>query len=381
MLFGPSVSPLLHLPSVPPHIMSSPFDYTEHPHRRYDPLAGTWVLCSPHRAKRPWQGSVEALPPDNRPRYDPNDYLGPGNPRAGGKAHNPKYTDTFVFDNDYMALLPDRPEGTVGNVEKGDLLCAKAVRGRCRVVCFSPRMDVTVAEMSVPELRKVVDTWVEEYEMLGRESYINHVQIFENKGEMMGCSNPHPHGQIWASEFIPQHAERELRNLKEYKAKKGSDMLMDYIELEQRVKQSIVCETNSFLAVVPFWATWPFEILVIAKKKVASFKGFDEEMKNDLADIYRRVTCCYDNLFKTLFPYSMGIHQAPCDGEEHDEAHFHMHFFPPLLRSATVRKFMVGFEMLGEPQRDLTAEQAAKRLAACSETHFNAERKKEKNDK
>lgn len=361
--------------------MASPFDYTEHPHRRFNPLSATWVLCSPHRAKRPWQGSVEDLPPDTRPRYDPSDYLGPGNSRAGGKATNPQYESTFTFDNDFMALLPDTPHGEVGDVENGDLMVAKAVRGRCRVVCFHPRMDVTVAEMNVEDLRKVVDTWCKEYDMLGKEDYINHVQIFENKGAMMGCSNPHPHGQIWSSEFIPQHAQTELENMEKYRAKKGKDMLEEYVKLELKEEQRIVCQNDTFLAVVPFWATWPFEILVMTKKKVSSLAKFDSKMKDDLADIYRKVACRYDNLFTTLFPYSMGIHQAPTDFKEHEEAHFHIHFYPPLLRSATVRKFMVGFEMLGESQRDLTAEQAASRLAACSEVHFNHQRKSDNKEK
>lgn len=360
------------------------FDYTEHPHRRYNPLSARWVLVSPHRAKRPWQGSVEALPSDVRPAYDPKDYLGPGNLRVSGGVTNPNYDTTFVFDNDFQALLADTPVGEVGDVDKGDLLVAKAVRGKCRVVCFSPKLNKSVAEMTVDELKHVADTWVDEYATLAKMDYINHVQIFENKGEMMGCSNPHPHGQIWASEFIPEEPSHELANLAAYFEKKGSHMLEDYVKLELDANLRIVCQNDTFLAVVPFWATWPFEILVLSKARVPCLLNFDDAMKADLADIYRRVTCRYDNLFTTLFPYSMGIHQAPTNVEDpsaHPHAHFHMHFYPPLLRSATVRKFMVGFEMLGESQRDLTAEQAAARLAACAEVHYSETKKAEKAEK
>ncbi|CAN8062807.1 unnamed protein product [Agarophyton chilense] len=364
--------------------MPNSFDYTEHPHRRYNPLSGSWILCSPHRAKRPWQGSVEELPTDDRPEYDPNDYLGPGNSRVNGSVQNPKYEHTFVFDNDFQALLNSTPHGEVGSVENNDLLVAKAVRGKCRVVCFSPKLNLTVAEMTVEEIKYVVDAWIDEYNTLSKLDYIGHVQIFENKGQMMGCSNPHPHGQIWASEFVPEEPRIELENLEAYYKKKGTHMLEDYVKLEMEAEERIVCQNDNFLAVVPFWATWPFEVLVLSKKRTPCLKNFTDAMKSDLADIYRRVCARYDNLFTTLFPYSMGIHQSPTtngtDPSEHKYAHFHMHFYPPLLRSATVRKFMVGFEMLGESQRDLTAEQAAARLRDCSEVHYNHARKKAQTD-
>lgn len=355
------------------------FDYTEHPHRRFNPLTGRYVLVSPHRAKRPWQGAVEDLPPDTRPEYDPKDYLGPGNWRVNGTVQNPKYAHTYVFDNDFQALLPDTPAGSVGDPAKHDLLVARAVTGRCRVVCFHPAMNKTIAEMGVADIRHVVDAWTAEYAELAKMDAIAHVQIFENKGAMMGCSNPHPHGQIWASGFVPEEPATAQANMEKYLAAKGTHMLEDYAALEMEQRARVVCENDTFLAVVPFWATWPFEVMVMSKKRIPSLLNFDDKNKDDLADIYRRVTCRYDNLFTTLFPYSMGIHQAPSDGvnpADHPTAHFRMHFYPPLLRSATVRKFMVGFEMLGESQRDLTAEQAAVRLQNCAEVHFNHAKKK-----
>mmetsp|Transcript_11007 Transcript_11007/g.33752 ORF Transcript_11007/g.33752 Transcript_11007/m.33752 type:complete len:355 (-) Transcript_11007:732-1796(-) len=346
------------------------FDYAEHPHRRYNPLKGCWVFCSPHRAKRPWQGGEEKPAPDTRPEYDPDDYLGPGNSRAGGKAKNPDYKDTFVFDNDFMALLPDTPEGSVGDVANGDLFVAQAVKGRCRVICFSPKLNITIAEMDHSSVRKVIDAMTDEYNFLADEPYINHVQIFENRGETMGCSNPHPHGQIWSSNFIPEDPTREFANMEAYEEKYGVGLLEKYVEQEMKNKERLIFHNDSFICVVPFWALWPFESMVISKTKVGSLAEMDDKMKDDLADMYRRITCRYDNLFKCSFPYSMGLRQAPTDGQKRSYCHFYMIFLPPLLRSATVRKFMVGFELLCEGQRDLTAEQAAARLRDLPEIHF-----------
>lgn len=341
----------------------------DEPHRRLNQLTGEWVLVSPHRTRRPWQGRVERLPEDRRPAHDPKCYLCPGNTRANGE-HNPTYAATFVFDNDFAALVP--ADGALGSVSVDDLLVAEGESGVCRVICFSPRHDLTLAEMDNAGLRRVVDTWTEEYLRLGSEDDIAHVQVFENKGEVMGCSNPHPHGQIWAQRSVPLHAMRELERQEAYYARTGRTLLADYLALELRLEERIVCANDAFVALVPFWAVWPFELLVVSRRAVPHLGELTDEERDGLADILRRVTVRYDNLFETSFPYSAGLHQAPTDGAEHPEWHLHMHFYPPLLRSATVRKFLVGYEMLGEPQRDITAEGAAERLRALPEAHYKA---------
>lgn len=336
----------------------SSLELTTHPHRRFNPLTREWVLVSPHRTQRPWQGQVEAAPAETALAYDPKCYLCPGNPRAGGVT-NPPYTETFVFDNDYAALKPDTPSFAY---DEHGLLVAQGEAGRCRVVCFSPRHDLTIAQMSVPELRRVVDTWVEEYRTLGSQPRINAVQIFENRGAMMGASNPHPHGQIWANETVPNELQKELAAFSNYQQQHQSLLLSDYLSLELEKQERVVCANEQFVVVVPFWAVWPFETLVLSRRAITAMDEFTEEERTGLADILKQITTRYDQLFQVSFPYTMGFHQRPTDGEPHPSFQFHAHFYPPLLRSATVKKFMVGYEMLAMPQRDITAEMAAEWL-------------------
>jgi UDPglucose--hexose-1-phosphate uridylyltransferase len=335
----------------------------EQPHRRFNPLSGEWVLVSPHRALRPWQGQVEAVPPAGRPAHDPTCYLCPGNARVGG-VRNPDYAGTFVFDNDFAALKPEPPGGVPAPADDGGLLVAAAETGRCRVICFTPRHDLTLATMPVAAIRGTVDTWAEEYASLGADPSINHVQIFENKGEMMGNSNPHPHGQIWAQRSVPLHASREGERQREHRDRHGRTLLEDYLNIEVRRGERVVVQNDGFVALVPFWAVWPFETLVVSRRPVQHVGMLDDRERDQLAAVVKQVTSRYDALFDVSFPYSGGLHQAPTDGRDHPEWHLHMHFYPPLLRSATVRKFLVGYEMIGEPQRDITAETAAERLRA-----------------
>jgi UDPglucose--hexose-1-phosphate uridylyltransferase len=337
--------------------------FTDAPHRRLNALTGEWVLVSPHRAKRPWLGQVEKPAAPTRPAYDPTCYLCPGNERAGG-VRNPQYTGTFVFDNDFAALRPNDPQA---KLDVAELLVASTEPGVCRVVCFSPRHDLSLADMEPAAIRRVVDVWAEQYDELGSRPEIAHVQIFENKGEMMGASNPHPHGQIWAQRSVPLHPARELARLRDHHARHGRTLLEDYVRLEADAGERIVCENDGFVALVPFWAVWPFETLVVSRRPAPSISALDGRERDQLADVVRRLTARYDNLFDVSFPYSAGFHQAPTDGEPHPEWHLHLHFYPPLLRSATVRKFLVGYEMLGEPQRDITPESAAERLRQQSE--------------
>ena len=343
------------------------FHIEDHSHRRLNPLTGDWLLVSPHRAKRPWLGQVEAVPRAHRPHYDPSCYLCPGNARANG-VQNPEYTDTFIFANDFAALQLDAPAGSM-NMQ--DLLIAHAERGLCRVLCFSPGHDLSLAEMTCEEIRPVIDAWVTETADLSRTPGIGYVQIFENKGSVMGCSNPHPHGQIWASEHVPVEPAREDHCQREYHLTYGACLLCTYLQIEQSLEQRLVCMNEHFVALVPFWAVWPYEVMVLPRAHYAALPQLAEEERQSLADIMQRVTAKYDNLFGVSFPYSMGWHQAPVSDGTQDAWHVHAHFYPPLLRDATVKKFMVGFEMLGNPQRDITAESAAERLRNLSAVHFS----------
>jgi UDPglucose--hexose-1-phosphate uridylyltransferase len=335
-------------------------------HRRLNALTGDWILVSPHRSKRPWQGKVEDARQITRPEYDAACYLCPGNERANGN-NNPKYESTFAFDNDFSSLQLDAADV---KIDESGLIVAQSERGICRVICFSPRHDLTLAELSIPEIRNVINTWRREYSNLGSHPDINHVQIFENKGEIMGCSNPHPHGQIWAEETIPVEPAKEQLCQSEYFNKNNKSLLSAYLDLELNRDERIVFQNNSFVLLVPFWATWPFEVMIISKRSVASLLNFTEEELNDYAEIIKITTVKYDNIFNVSFPYSSGIHQAPTDGNEHNEWHFHMHFYPPLLRSATIKKFMVGYEMLANPQRDITPEKAAEILRELPTIHY-----------
>jgi UDPglucose--hexose-1-phosphate uridylyltransferase len=333
------------------------------PHRRYDPLRGRWVLVSPHRTQRPWQGEVSRTDVKPALHYDPDCYLCPGNVRAGGK-QNPQYTGVFAFTNDYAALLPDTPE----EIAETDhhLLLAQTERGICRVLCFHPDHSLTLAGMDVPDIVRVVEAWTAEFIDLGARPEIRHVQIFENRGAMMGASNPHPHGQIWATEHIPDEAAAEVTNQSAYRRLHDACLLCDTLSIELEQRRRIVCENDEFVVLVPFWAVWPFETLVLSRAHVGSLPEFRPAEQHGLADILRQITTIYNRLFATSFPYTMGFHQRPTDGDAHPECHFHGHFYPPLLRSATVRKFMVGFEMLSMPQRDITPETAAEQLRTAA---------------
>jgi UDPglucose--hexose-1-phosphate uridylyltransferase len=344
------------------------FSIHEDPHRRFNPLLNEWVLVSPHRNQRPWQGKNEDIPSISLPDYDDTCYLCPGNKRANG-IKNPDYNSTFVFDNDFAAL---KPEALLFDAESATpFFKVQPERGIARVVCFSPKHHLTLPEMELSEIEALIETWQEEYRHLGNLDFINYIQIFENKGAIMGCSNPHPHGQIWAQSSLPTQVEKTQQSQKVYFEQNGNTLLQDYLKEELNCKDRVVLDGPHFAVIVPFWAIWPFETIIISKRPIGKITDFSAAEKAAFAKVLKQLTIKYDNLFEISFPYSSGIHQAPTDGVEHPEWHFHMHFYPPLLRSATVKKFMVGYEMLGEAQRDITPEKSAEILRLQSEVHYS----------
>jgi UDPglucose--hexose-1-phosphate uridylyltransferase len=339
-------------------------DFNNTPHRRKNILTGEWVLVSPHRTKRPWQGKKDKPQEAERLAYDPNCYLCPGNERAGG-AKNPNYTGTYSFQNDFAALL-EGPEETF----KEGLLEAESESGICKVICYSPNHSLTLPLMEERDIEEVITLWQKEYTALGSDPNINHVQIFENKGAIMGCSNPHPHGQIWAQRSIPQEVQKKVVRQKSHWDQNKKSLLGDYLQQELETQERVVLENESFVALVPYWAVWPFETMIVPKRHITSILELTKNEVADYASILKALTIRYDNLFETSFPYSAGIHQSPTDGKDNSHWHMHMSFYPPLLRSAEVKKFMVGYEMFANPQRDITAEQAAQQLRDCSDTYY-----------
>jgi UDPglucose--hexose-1-phosphate uridylyltransferase len=339
---------------------------TDFPHRRYNSLTGDWILVSPHRTKRPWLGKVETLPRSDRPAHDPKCLLCAGNVRMNGE-RNPDYKGTFVFTNDFSAVLPEPGQLPP---ETSPLLHSEPAAGVCHVICFSPNHGWTLPEMPVEAIIGVVNTWADEITELGKK--YRWVQIFENKGDVMGCSNPHPHGQVWATNFVPNEPTKEDNRQREYFAKHNTPLLLDYLQIETASKSRVVIENDDWVVLVPYWATWPYETLLLPRRHIQRLPELTDSERKSLAEILKRHLTRYDNLFEVSFPYSMGWHGAPTDGQSHPHWQLHAHFYPPLLRSATVKKFMVGYEMMAEGQRDLTAEQAADKLRGLSEVHFKS---------
>ena len=332
-------------------------NFQDYSHKRFNILTGEWVLVSPHRAKRPWQGQNEEISNEKHPTHDPNCYLCAGNTRVNGE-ENPKYEDVFVFINDFAALQTTSPKFAVNE----GLLKAESEQGICKVICFSPDHSKSLADMSVENINKVVKTWQNQYTELGSNNMVNYVQIFENKGAVMGCSNPHPHGQIWSQSTLPNEVDKKDQRLKAYFSKNKSNLLGDYLKQELQANERIIYQNDAFVVLTPFWAVWPFETMIVPKKQCENITMISQQDSLNFADAISKTTKAYDKLFNCSFPYSSGIHQSPTNGEINDHWRWHMSFYPPLLRSATVKKFMVGYEMFGSPQRDITPEQAAKRL-------------------
>lgn len=329
----------------------------DYSHKRLNILTNEWVLVSPHRAKRPWQGQQEDVPKDTRASYDPGCYLCPGNTRANGE-QNPSYDSVYIFDNDFAALQDNSPDFTT---EDG-LLQARSEQGICKVICFSPDHSKSLADMSAQEIHLVVQAWKDQYMTIGAKEFINYVQIFENKGSVMGCSNPHPHGQIWSQSSLPNEIVKKDNTQKAYFVKNNSSLLGDYLQQELKIGSRILYENDNFVVLVPFWAIWPYETMIVPKSHLSHIGKLQDKQELEFADAIAKITAAYDKVFDCYFPYSAGIHQAPTNGKSNEHWHFHMSFYPPLLRSATVKKFMVGYEMFGSPQRDITAEQAVNRL-------------------
>jgi len=332
-------------------------DLQDYSHKRYNILTGEWVLVSPHRAKRPWQGQNEEISQEIRSSHDSKCYLCPGNSRINGEK-NPDYEDVFVFTNDFAALQTGSKSFSVNE----GLFKAESEQGICKVICFSPDHSKSLADMNIEDINKVIRAWQEEYATLGANDKINYVQIFENKGAVMGCSNPHPHGQIWSQSTLPNEVEKKDKQQQVYYDKTQQSLLGNYLNQELEANERIIYENKDFVVLTPFWAVWPFETMIVPKKQYSNITEISIKESLSFADAISKITKAYDKLFECSFPYSSGIHQAPTNGKSNNHWHWHMSFYPPLLRSATVKKFMVGYEMFGSPQRDITAEQAVAKL-------------------